>query len=74
MSMADIVSATRLHVLAEAALVVTLAAFATVLVTVFLGRNRAAFDRARFLPLEDEQGPGPAHPGGAAAGGETGHE
>jgi hypothetical protein len=66
MSMSDIMSAMRLHLFAEVALVLSLAAFATVLVTVFLGKNRAPFERARLLPLEDE-------PGGAAPA-EAGHE
>jgi cbb3-type cytochrome oxidase subunit 3 len=55
MSLTDIVSAMRLHLFAEAALVLAAAGFATVLVTVFLRSNRAAFERARFLPLEDDR-------------------
>jgi cbb3-type cytochrome oxidase subunit 3 len=73
MSLTDIMSAMRLHLFAEAAFVLALAAFATVLVTVFLGRNRAAFERARFLPLEDEPRPRRGE-GSAAARGETSHE
>jgi len=73
MSMTDIMSAMRLHLFAEVAFVLALTAFATVVVTVFLGRNRAAFERARFLPLEDE--PRPARDGGrGAARREAGHE
>ncbi len=56
MSLTDVMSAMRLHLFAEAAFVLASAAFATVVVTVFLRRNRAAFERARFLPLEDERG------------------
>jgi cbb3-type cytochrome oxidase subunit 3 len=66
MSMTDIVSAMRLHFFAEAAFVLALAGFATVLVTVFHRKNRAPFERARFLPLEDERR--------GAAPGEGGHE
>jgi cbb3-type cytochrome oxidase subunit 3 len=75
MSMTDIMSAMRLHLFAEAAFVLALAAFATVLVTVFRGDNRAAFERARFLPLEDEPRPRAVREGGSVAGrGEAGHE
>jgi cbb3-type cytochrome oxidase subunit 3 len=75
MSLTDIMSATRLHLFAEAAFVLALAAFATVLATVFLRENRAAFERARFLPLEDEPGRHPVHDEDpAAAPGKTSHE
>jgi cbb3-type cytochrome oxidase subunit 3 len=68
MSLGDIMSAMRLHLFAEAAFVLAGAAFATVLVTLLRSGNRAAFERARFLPLEDEPCPG------SAARGETLHE
>lgn len=75
MSLTDIMSAMRLHLFAEAGFVLALAGFATVLVTVFRRDNRAAFERARWLPLEDEPGPRPSHGGGpSAARGETNHE
>jgi hypothetical protein len=66
MSMSDIMSAMRLHLFAEVALVLSLGAFTTVLVTVFLGKNRGPFERARRLPLEDEHG--------GVAPGEASHE
>jgi len=68
MSMTDIVSAMRFPLLTGAAFVLALAGFATVLVTVFRGDNRAPFERARLLPFEDDA------PRGSAARRETGHE
>ena len=62
MSLGDVMSAMKLHVLAEVALVLAFASFLTVLVTVFLRLNRAPFERARFMPLEDERGPRPLAP------------
>ena len=59
MSLPDVVSALRLHLFAEVAFVLAAAGFATVLITTFLRANRAAFERARRLPFEDEvQGEG----------------
>ena len=74
MSLTDIMSAMRLNLFAEVAFLVALAGFATVLVTTFLGANRAAFERARFLPLEDEPSPRAVDDGRAVARGETSHE
>ncbi len=74
MSLTDVMSAMRLNLFAEAAFVLAGAAFATVLVTVFLRSNRAAFERARFLPFEDEPRPRPGREGGSAERGETTHE
>jgi hypothetical protein len=74
MSLTDIMSAMRLNLFAEVAFLVALAGFATVLVTTFLSANRAAFERARFLPLEDESGPRSVDDGRAAAREETSHE
>ena len=48
MSLADVMSAMRLHLFAEAALLLASASFVTVLVSVFLRRNRAPFERARL--------------------------
>jgi cbb3-type cytochrome oxidase subunit 3 len=56
MSLVDIMSAMRLHVFAEAALVLAAAGFVGVLVSVLLRRNREWFERARFMPLEDDRG------------------
>ncbi len=70
MSLTDVMSAMRLHLFAEVAFVLAGAAFATVLVTVFLRSNRAAFERARLLPFEHEPRPGPGGEGGSAARGD----
>ena len=53
MSLSELVSALRLHLWAEIALVMFLSLFAGVLVYT-LGRKRAAlFDRARHMPLDE---------------------
>jgi cbb3-type cytochrome oxidase subunit 3 len=57
MSLVDVTSAMRLHVFAEVALVLAAAGFAGVLLSVFLRRNREHFERARFMPLEDDRAP-----------------
>jgi cbb3-type cytochrome oxidase subunit 3 len=62
MSLADVMSAMRLHLFAEAAFVLASASFLTVLVTVFLRRNRGPFERARWMPLQDDEGPRPVDP------------
>ena len=54
MSLVDVMSAMRLHMFAEAAFVMAAAGFAVVLVSVFLRRNRALFEQARFIPLEED--------------------
>ena len=67
MSLSDVMSAFALQVFPEAGLVLFGAAFVVIAVTMFLRRNRTYFERARFLPLEED--------GGARREGEvTGHE
>jgi cbb3-type cytochrome oxidase subunit 3 len=56
MSLVDVASAMRLHVFAEAAMVLAAVGFAGVLVSVLLRRNREHFERARFMPLDDDAG------------------
>jgi hypothetical protein len=51
MKLSDVMSAMGLHVFAEVAFVIAAAAFATVVVTTLLRRNRAFFERARLMPL-----------------------
>lgn len=58
MSLVDVTSAMRLHVFAEAALILAAVGFAGVLASVLLRRNREHFERARFMPLEDDRAPG----------------
>jgi cbb3-type cytochrome oxidase subunit 3 len=55
MSLVDVTSAMRLHVFAEAALVLAAVGFAGVLVSLLLRRNREHFERARFMPLDDDR-------------------
>jgi cbb3-type cytochrome oxidase subunit 3 len=54
MSLSDIMGAMHVPLYAEVGLVVFVALFAGVLVNLFSRRNRAIFDRARFLPLEED--------------------
>ena len=56
MSLTDVMSGFGLHLFAEAGLVLFGAAFLAITVATFLRRNRERFERARFLPLEDEPG------------------
>ena len=51
MKLSDVMSAMELHVFAEAAFVIAAAAFAAVVVTTCLPRNREPFERARLMPL-----------------------
>jgi hypothetical protein len=51
MKLSDVMSAMELHVFAEVAFVIAAAAFAAVVVTTFLGRNREPFERARLMPI-----------------------
>jgi len=51
MKLSDVMSAMELHVFAEVAFVIAAAAFAAVVVTTFLQRNREPFERARLMPL-----------------------
>jgi len=53
-SLADVMSAMRLHLFTEAAFLLASAAFAVIVVTVCLRSNRAAFERARLLPLDED--------------------
>ncbi len=53
MSLTDVMSEANLHVWAEVALVMFVLLFAAVCVYVFARRNRARFDRASRLPLDD---------------------
>lgn len=53
MKLGDVMGAARLEVFAEIGLVLFAVAFATVLVTTCLRRNRVFFERARRLPLDD---------------------
>ena len=59
MSLTDVMSGFGLQVFAEAGLALFGAAFLAIAVTTFLRRNREGFERARFLPLEDEPGAAP---------------
>jgi cbb3-type cytochrome oxidase subunit 3 len=56
MSLTDVMSAFALQVFPEIGLVLFGAAFLVIAVTMFLRRNRAYFERARFLPLEEDGG------------------
>jgi hypothetical protein len=51
MKLSDVMSAMELHVFAEVAFVIAAAAFAAVVATTFLRRNREPFERARLMPL-----------------------
>jgi len=51
MKLSDVMGAMELHVFAEVAFVIAAAAFAAVVVTTFLRRNREPFERARLMPL-----------------------
>jgi cbb3-type cytochrome oxidase subunit 3 len=65
MSLADVMGAMHLPVYAEIGLLVFVGVFLGVLVTLFSRKNRATFDRARFLPLEGESSEaGDIHRGG----------
>jgi cbb3-type cytochrome oxidase subunit 3 len=56
MSLTDVMSGFGLQLFAETGFVLFGAAFLAIAVTTFLRRNREHFERARFLPLEDEPG------------------
>ncbi|HEX5044693.1 MAG TPA: CcoQ/FixQ family Cbb3-type cytochrome c oxidase assembly chaperone [Candidatus Polarisedimenticolaceae bacterium] len=53
MSLSELVSALRLHLWAEIALVLFLALFLGVLLYTFGRRRAALFDRARRMPLDE---------------------
>jgi len=64
MKLADVMSAMHFNLFAQIALVIALAGFATVVVSVFLARNREPFRQASLLPLAEDR---PARrPGGRA--------
>jgi cbb3-type cytochrome oxidase subunit 3 len=56
MSLTDVMSGFALQVFPEVGLVLFGAAFVAIAVTMLLRRNRTYFERARFLPLEDDGG------------------
>ena len=64
MKLADVVSAMHFNLFAQIALVIALVGFATVLVSVFLARNREPFRQASLMPLADDR---PADPTGGRA-------
>lgn len=57
MGLGDVMGAMRLEWFAEIGLAVSIAGFAGVLLALALRRNRQEFERARFMPLEDEAAP-----------------
>jgi hypothetical protein len=56
MSLTDVMSAFALQVFPEVGFVLFGAAFLVVAATMLLRRNRAYFERGRFLPLEEDGG------------------
>lgn len=64
MKLADVMSAMHFNLFAQVALLIAVAGFVTVVVTVCLARNREPFRRASLLPLADDTPAG--HPGGRA--------
>ena len=60
MGLSDIMGQLKLHFWAEIGLVFFLGIFLAVVLYTFLRRNRATFDRARHLPLEDGERAGTA--------------
>ncbi|MFI5377493.1 MAG: hypothetical protein ACHQ8D_22865 [Candidatus Rokuibacteriota bacterium] len=55
MKLADVVSAMHFNLFAQIALAIALMGFATVVVSVFLARNREPFRQASLLPLADDR-------------------
>jgi cbb3-type cytochrome oxidase subunit 3 len=55
MKLADVMSAMHFNLFAQIALLVALAGFATVVVSVFLARNREPFRQASLLPLAEDR-------------------
>jgi cbb3-type cytochrome oxidase subunit 3 len=51
--LSDVMSAMRLEIYAEVALVLFLIAFFLVLVQILASKNKSGWQRARFLPLDD---------------------
>lgn len=64
MKLADVMSAMHFNLFAQIALVIALAGFATVVVSVFLARNREPFRQASLMPLAEDRPAG--RPGGRA--------
>jgi hypothetical protein len=54
MGLGDVMGTMGLQWFAQIGLAVSVAGFAGVLLALVLRRNRAAFERARFMPLEDD--------------------
>lgn len=54
MGLGDIMGGAGLHVFAEVALLLASGGFLVVGVSIFLRRNRDAFERARHLPLRED--------------------
>ncbi len=54
MSLGDVMGGSGLSLFAEIGLLVAIAAFAAVAASLCLRRNRATYERARRLPLEDD--------------------
>jgi cbb3-type cytochrome oxidase subunit 3 len=63
-SLSDIVSAARLEVFTELALVLGVAAMLGVAASIFRRSNRETFERARFMPLDDDSSVSPRGDGG----------
>jgi hypothetical protein len=59
MRLSDIMSAMHLGTYAEAAMVLFMLAFAAIGLQVFRAREAAAWDDARYLPLEPDPEPSP---------------
>jgi cbb3-type cytochrome oxidase subunit 3 len=56
MSLTDVMSAFALQIFPEIGFVLFGSAFLAIAVTMLLRRNRTYFERARFLPLEEDGG------------------
>jgi len=54
MRLSDIVGAANLSIYAQIGLVAALVAFAAVIYYLLSRRNRATFEKARMMPLDDE--------------------
>jgi cbb3-type cytochrome oxidase subunit 3 len=64
MKLGDVMSAMHMSLFAQIALIIAVAGFALVVVSIFLARNREPFRRASLLPLADDAPAGT--PGGRA--------
>ncbi|HSB41269.1 MAG TPA: hypothetical protein VLK28_05530 [Methylomirabilota bacterium] len=54
MKLGDVMSAMHMSLFAQIALIIAVAGFALVVVSIFLARNREPFRRASLLPLADD--------------------